>query len=178
MKSSLVFFQFAGFIFTSVTGVLLHYAFDRSGGSPVVACFSAVNESIWEHMKILFVPLLLYGLIENHITRHRIENFCCVKLSGTVMGIFLIPMIYYTYTIGLGIKADWLNIATFFVVAAAVSGAETFLMNSCSSTCNSPKTAVLILLLIAVTFVVFTFLPPELPLFQDPVTGSYGYKGN
>ena len=175
MKSSLVFFQFIGFLFTSIAGVLLHYAFDWSGESIFVGYFSSVNESIWEHMKILFVPLLLYALIENHITKHRIENFWCIKLFGTVMGIFLIPMIYYTYTMGLGIKADWLNIATFFIVAAIVFTVETFLFKSSIFPCASQGVALLILMLVSLTFVVFTFYPPELPLFQDPVTGSYGY---
>jgi len=174
MKNSLVFFQFTGFLFVSAAGVLLHYAFDWSIESPIVAPFAAINESIWEHMKLLFFPLLVYAFLENHMTKHKIENFWSIKLLGTVMGIFLIPMIYYTYTTGLGITADCLNIATFFVVAASVYTAETFLFNSCNLPCTSQGVALVILLLIALTFVVFTFYPPMLPLFQDPLTGAYG----
>ena len=30
-------------------------------------------------------------------------------------------------------------------------------------------------LIIAVLFTVFTFLPPRIPFFRDPVTGTYGF---
>ena len=61
MKSSIVFFQFLGLIFVSVSGVLLHFAFDWSDGSFFIAPFSAVNESIWEHMKLIYISLLVYA---------------------------------------------------------------------------------------------------------------------
>ena len=59
MKKSLNLWQLAGFIFTGVAGVLLHFLFEWTGKSIFVAPFAAVNESIWEHMKLLFVPMFL-----------------------------------------------------------------------------------------------------------------------
>jgi hypothetical protein len=38
--------------------------FDLSGQSVIAAIFSAVNESIWEHMKLIYCPMLLFALIE------------------------------------------------------------------------------------------------------------------
>lgn len=188
MKSSIVFFQFIGFLFVSISGVLLHYAFDWSGNSILIAPFSSVNESIWEHMKLMFVSLFVYAIIENHVTRGRIESFWCIKLFGVVLGIFLIPMFYYTYTCGLGITADWVNIATFFVVAAIVFVVETIHFGSggvgCGNICGMPYSefpclsqgvALVILVILASIFVVFTFMPPNLPIFDDPVTGTYGF---
>lgn len=52
----------AGFLFTSVLGTLSHFFYDWSGRNPLAALISPVNESIWEHMKLLFFPSLLWSL--------------------------------------------------------------------------------------------------------------------
>ena len=59
MKRRLWRWQLAGFIFTAVLGVLLHFLYDWTNESLVVALFSAVNESTFEHMKLLFFPGVL-----------------------------------------------------------------------------------------------------------------------
>ena len=38
------------------------------------------------------------------------------------------------------------------------------------------KVAVTVLCLIALAFSLWTFVPPRIPLFQDPVTGTYGFQ--
>ena len=52
------------FIFISILGVLLHFTYEWSGDNPAVGLFSAVNESTWEHLKLIFFPMLLLTLIE------------------------------------------------------------------------------------------------------------------
>ena len=118
MKSSIVFFQFLGLIFVSVSGVLLHFAFDWSDGSFFIAPFSAVNESIWEHMKLLFYPMLGFAVLEHRLLKDPGPSFWYVKMKGILLGFVLIPVIYYTYTGALGVMADWFNIAIFFIVSA------------------------------------------------------------
>lgn len=175
MKSSIVFFQFLGLIFVSVSGVLLHFAFDWSDGSFFIAPFSAVNESIWEHMKLIYILLLVYAFWESKMTKNRLENFWCIKALGIMLGIFLIPAFYYTYTYGLGITVDWVNIATYFVVAAIVFTFETLLFIKCVFMQHSQALPLFLLALIFISFSIFTFFPPELPIFKDPITGTYGF---
>ena len=56
MKQTISRWQMGGFLFTSVLGTALHFLFDLPGGSAVAALFSAVNESIWEHIKLIYYP--------------------------------------------------------------------------------------------------------------------------
>ena len=64
--------QVAGFIFTSILGTFLHFLFDLTGENLVAGMFSAVNESIWEHMKLIFYPMVLFAIIEwNYIGRKK-----------------------------------------------------------------------------------------------------------
>ena len=173
MKRSISTWQMIGFLFTAAAGTLLHFLYDWSGQSVLIAPFSAVNESIWEHLKLLYFPMLLFALVEDRFFADTYRNFWCVKLVGMGAGLLLIPTLYYTYTGALGVKADWLNITIFFVTAAYSYYLETRLLQKNAGKCL-PWVALGLLLLVGVLFVALTFLPLHIPLFQDPQTGSFG----
>ncbi|MBQ9756791.1 MAG: hypothetical protein IJW15_00010 [Clostridia bacterium] len=175
MKKSLYKWQLAGFIFTSIAGVLLHFLFDWTSGSVLVALFSAVNESIWEHMKLMFFPMFFYALVESRYIGKEYKNFWCVKLMGIVLGVVLIPVVYYTINGIFGMTPDWMNITIFFVVAATSYFVETQLFKKGGESCKSSRIVLVTLWLVALIFVVFTFAPPQIPLFRAPVTGTYGF---
>ncbi|MBQ7046868.1 MAG: hypothetical protein IJN85_03900 [Oscillospiraceae bacterium] len=174
MKKSLNFWQFAGFAFTGIAGTLLHFAYDWSNQSIFFAPFSAVNESTWEHMKILFFPMFIFALVESFVIGKQYENFWCSKLAGTALGLTIIPVSYYTYTGVLGVSADWFNITIFFSAAAAAYLLETWLLKKEKSCRISPLAAFIFLCVLAFAFVVLTFIQPEIPLFQDSNTKLYG----
>lgn len=174
MKRSLSIWQFAGFIFTCIAGVILHFLYEWSGQSLLTALFSAVNESIWEHMKLLFFPMFLFALIQSRYFDKEYDNFWCAKLAGILTGFTLIPVLYYTYTGIWGTSVDWVNILIFFLAAAVSYLIETRLLKYNQDFCTSPQIARLILCLLALIFILFTFNPPQIPLFQTPVSGDYG----
>ncbi len=174
MKRSLYRWQIGGFLFASIVGTLLHFAYEWSGNAPFFALFSAVNESIWEHNKLLFFPLLLFAAIENRAIGGQYPSFWCIKLAGALTGLCLIPVLYYTYTGALGTSADWFNIAIFFIAAAVVLLSETRWLSRRRAYRLSSSAALILLLFIALIFVLFTFAPPRIPLFRDPQTYSYG----
>ena len=174
MKKTLSAWQIAGFVFTSVSGVLLHFLYDWSGQSVIAATFSAVNESIWEHLKLLFFPMFLFALVENRKAGKNYPGFWCVKLTGVVFGLILIPVLYYTINGVFGGTPDWINIAIFFAVTAAVYLLETRLFLKSTIPCKNSDGALNVLYITAALFLVFTFFPPHIPFFQDPITKTYG----
>ena len=176
MKKSIPSWQIAGFVFTSVLGTFLHFLFDLTGGSAVAALISAVNESIWEHMKLIFYPMVLFGAVQYRAFGKDIKCFWCVKLKGILLALMLIPTIYYLYTGALGISADWFNITIFFLAAAAAYRHETKLFEEDRLGC-AQWLALALICCIGLLFTVFTFWTPHIPLFQDPITGTYGFQG-
>lgn len=176
MKKQISFWQMAGFLFTAALGTLLHFVFDWTGGNVVAALFSAVNESIWEHMKLLYYPMLTFALIEYRLWGREEPRFWCVKLLGTLFGLLVIPSLYYTYTGALGLEADWFNITIFFLAAAGSFWLETKLLQSNFPCRLGKKISVFLLISIGALFITLTFVPPRIPFFQDPVTGSYGFQ--
>ncbi len=171
MQRTLSNWQRAGFIFTTIAGTLLHFLYDWSSQSVFVAPFSAINESSWEHMKLLFVPMFIFALIERQFLSEHYEKFWCIKLAGIGLGLTLIPVLYYSYTGIFGTSKDWINISIFFIAAAAAYLLETWLFKQDRGLCFTSLFALFLLCVIAFAFVVFTFLPPEIPLFQDPRVG-------
>ena len=62
-------FQVFSTIFSLISGVLLHFAYEWSDNNTFVGLFSAVNESTWEHLKLVFFPSLIYFLFEYFSSR-------------------------------------------------------------------------------------------------------------
>ena len=176
MKQTISRWQLAGFLVTSVLGTFLHFLFDLTGGSLVAALFSAVNESIWEHIKLIYYPMLLVSLLEYRAWGKTVEGFWCVKLRGMLLALVMIPDLYYTYTGALGVSADWFNVTIFFITAAAVYYTETKHFRENRHGLLDGRICFALLLVIGVLFIYFTFRTPRIPLFRDPVTGTYGFR--
>lgn len=167
--------QILAFLFTALAGTLLHFAYDRFPDFPLTAAVSSVNESVWEHMKILYFPMFAAALIERPFIAPQRQGFWCIKLLGIVTGFLLIPVLYYTYTGALGIHLTWVDISIYYIAAAVVYLLETHLLLSESRrTCSFARWAMLLTVAIAFVFLFFTYAPPHLPIFLDPVTGTYG----
>ena len=175
MHRTIVKWQIIGFVFVCVLGTFLHFLFDLTGQTILVAPFSAVNESIWEHLKLLYFPMVIFALWEYFRWGKLVTSFWYVKLLGILSGLLLVPVLYYTYTGIGGVNADWLNITIFFLIAATVYWGETKLFGRAQHRQLPNWAAIGLLAIVGISFVVLTFLPPHIPFFRDPSTGSYGF---
>ena len=171
MKRSVALLQLVGYVFTVVAGSLLHFLYGWTGGSRIAALVGSVNEATFEHMKLFFFPAFLYALFERRYFRED-GAYWCVKLRGIILGTVLIPVLFYTANGCFGHTPDYVNIAIFFVAAAGAFLLETRLFRRGGARCQSDGGAFLVLCSFAVLFWVFTFCPPRIPLFRDPVTGG------
>ena len=173
MKRRIGLWQLMGFAVTALGGTVLHFLYDISGKSLLAAAFSGVNESTWEHMKLLFWPMLIFAVVQSLFFKKQ-KDFWCVKLRGTLLGLILIPVLFYTYNGSIGKSPDWLNITIFFVSAAVVYIYETRQFNNGAGTCKRPRLSLVLLCILAICFIIFTFAAPEIGIFKDPITGAYG----
>ena len=173
MKRTINLWQLMGFAVTSFLGTILHFLYEWLGEATWISPFSGVNESVWEHMKLLYVPWLVFALFQSRFFRDY-RGFWWVKLVGMAVGLWLIPALYYTYNGAFGQSPDWLNIALFFVAAAVTFWVEHRLFRRGVFARWSGALPFGLVALMGALFVVFTFLPPKVPLFRDPLTGKYG----
>ena len=116
MKRSIGSWQLIGFSIASLGGTILHFLYDWLNEAVWIAPFSGVNESTWEHMKLLFWPTFIFAIIQSFFFKEH-KNFWCIKLRGILLGLSLIPVIFYTYNGVIGKSPDWINIAIFLFQA-------------------------------------------------------------
>lgn len=167
-------YELIGIVFITLLGSLLHFIFELSGFNPVVGAFSAVNESVWEHLKLGFWPLVFYTVFEYWRIKDKSNNFFLAKTAGALTIIIVIPAIFYGYTSIVGESILAVDILS-FVIAVVVAQ---FLGYKILTYKQQPKiielVSLVVLIVLAVLFVIFTFYPPHLPLFLDPINEDYG----
>jgi len=164
-----------GIMFTTGMGVFLHFLYEWSSGNRIAALFSAVNESVWEHLKLLAIPYVLFGIYEYYAYGREKENFLPVKFYAMLMGFGTIIVLYYVYTGILGYGIDAINIMIFPIsVAVSYYFSARWLKNRVFAGGDQSMTAVMLFVLLMLCFWVFTTMPPKIGLFMDPRTGQYG----
>ena len=86
MGNGLFYWEIAGFVFVIIAGTLLHFVYHWTGQNRIVGLFSPVNESTWEHLKLLFTPMLLNSIAEYFVIGNQFSNFIAAKMLGIVFG--------------------------------------------------------------------------------------------
>ena len=87
-----------GFFFVLITGTISHFIYDWTGKNALAGFFFPVNESVREHMKLIFFPMLIYSFIAHPKLKDLYPCITSSLLSGILVGTALIPAIFYTYT--------------------------------------------------------------------------------
>lgn len=165
-------YQIFSVIFTFILGTLLHFTYNLSNQNPIVAVFSSVNESTWEHLKLIFFPTLLTIIIGYFYLEKSISNFVCSKTLGLLISICFTVVFFYTYTGILGKNIAFIDIASFFI-SVLIGEFISYVLIINNFKCKN-SIAVIVLLILMILFIVFTFNPPKIGLFKDPLTNTYG----
>lgn len=168
MKRCIWLWELGALSFIFALGSLLHFVYDWTN-LLAFAPFSAVNESTWEHMKILFFPAFFFALFQWSFFKDAYKNYWWIKLAGITLSLVLIPVLFYTYNGVFGKSPDFVNILIFFLSSLGGCLLEWWLFTNAQKPFPIPAFwAVAVLGIIAFSFVIFTFAPPALPIFQDP----------
>ena len=163
----------AGMLFTLLFGNLLHFVYDWTGQAGWAAYLSAVNESTWEHMKLLAVPWLVWTVVT--IAVNRCAASALPRAIGLLAGLAAIPALFYTYTGILGKSIDVVNILIFQAAVLLAYFVSVSLQKSARlSSVPFQILGILLHLLAALAFLFFTSFPPSLPLFVAPTNGPRG----
>lgn len=158
-----------GLLLVVSLGILLHFLYDLTGKSMWAGLFSPVSESVWEHMKLAFFPLLVYFLYEMLCIRKQFPSLSLASAWGILTGTFSVPVIFYTYTGILGFHLLALDIGTLLFGLFLGFYEQHKKMNQNSFL--PPSRGFLswgLVILTCLCFFLFTFWPPALPLFAEP----------
>ena len=163
-----------GAIFAIVVGILLHFVYGWSGNNPIVGFFAPINESPWEHMKLAFIPILFFGIVDWIYLRGKVTNYLLSLSAQLLTPIVFILIFFYIYTPISGHPILFLDISSFIIgVILAKWLGYNFLIKDWDFSYSDIICGILILGLIFF-FIISTLNPPRLNPFLDPVTNTYG----
>lgn len=171
-------YEIAGIFIIFFLGVLWHQLYDILGQNFIVGLIAPVNESMWEHWKIVFFPIIIYSIIEYFFVKYETRNF----LFSKFISIIIFEIVCFSLT------ALWhyffkeapetlnliVDIGSYFIgiVFGQIAGYYT----ACKT--NYKKTlfyvAILGILIHIIVFIIFTINPPKYAYFKDSTTGEYG----
>ncbi len=155
------------YLFVTVLGVILHFAYDWSKENLIVGIFSATNESTWEHLKLSFFPMVLLTLWDlSHFYKDN-PNFLPARTIGIFAAMAFIVAAFYTYMGVIGKGFDFVNIAIYFLGIAFGFWIEHLVYGKTKR--FTPALAAISLIAIAFAFVFLTYLAPDVGIFKDPL---------
>ncbi len=152
------------FLAAALLGTAWHFLYTALPCS-LTALLAPINESVWEHLKLLFFPPLLVALILSFYWKRSQRRFWSGALAGIMMMPLVLIAVYYTLTAGFGVTSrPAIDIPLYYIVLALGWFVSLRLMKS-----GSAKRLLGALVIAAGVFgsalVVFTIAAPPLPIF-------------
>lgn len=167
--------QIIAIIVCLILGTILHFTYEWSGDNPIVGIFSATNESTWEHLKLLFYPMTLMAIIGYFVIGKNRKNYWLGQVIGIIIAMLFVVIFFYTYSGIIGKTLLVLDIGS-FVVGIILGEYIAYLIIKSEKQYNAEVPSILLIVVILLTFVIFTFYPPIIPLFEDPIYGTFGLE--
>jgi hypothetical protein len=178
MKYKILLWEIGAFIFIGTVGAALHFTYELSDfSSNVVAYFSAVNESTWEHLKMVFFPGLVFAIVQYTYVRDVANNYLVAKVASLFLMPFVIVVGWYMYAPAIGRSIFPVDLALFYVAAAVGTIASYKIQKMPPLDMTYRRGAMGGVVVMFLAFSTFTYMPPRMFLFEHLDlydTGQYG----
>ncbi len=178
MKNKLLLWEIGGFFFIGLVGAALHFTYELSDFSSImVAYFSAVNESTWEHLKMVFFPGLVFALVEYTYVRDKVNNYLVAKTAGLLIMPLVIVIGWYIYAPAVGRSIFRVDLVLFYIAVFIGQFISYKLLTRPPMEKKFNNYAIGVFLVLFLAFSTFTFYPPRIFLFENfdlKDTGQYG----
>ena len=161
---------------TVLLGTLWHFVYEMLGRNFIIGLIAPINESVWEHLKIVFFPFLIVGIV-GFIKLRPKSNFWTGILAGSAVGMLTVFFGFYLYSsiIGESLVIDILLYIASIIVAMFISW--WFVINTKKIEWLEVLSA-MGLLLIASVLIYLTIRTPRLKPFIEESTQTYGIYQN
>ena len=160
-------------IFFTILGGLLHFAFDFFNNSEFIGLFTPVNESVWEHFKLVLVPLTLFAIVILILKKDILNNIMFATSFSIILANIFIYVIFTLYG-ALGFPESVISSITIYTLGMALGFLLIHIFSHSTNFANTNIIGTILIFLIYITFITLTFYPPHLEIFRDKITNTYG----
>ena len=175
MKCKKIFwFELIGVIVIFLIGSLWHNLYELSGENLLMGLISPVNESIWEHWKLGFYPILIYALFEYSFIKDEANNFLFSKVIGIIVFNIVCFGLLYIYKNLIGEPGLPVHLTAYFLGILAAQIVSYLIMCYSKENNDYLRFALVFIGVFIMIFIKFTFNPPLMDYFKDSETGTFG----
>lgn len=164
-----------GFFFISILGTLSHFVYEWSQNNILIGALFAVNESVWEHLKIIIIPSFVWLVIEYFIRCEKV-NFFTSKIISFITSMILIISVFYGYRLIINKDVLIINIISFYFSIGVGQYLSYKIMKCRKFPSIVENISKVLLVLLFISFIIFTYITPKLELFRNPPTNGYGIE--
>jgi len=150
-----------------IVGSIFHFIYDLSGNNFFIGLISPVNESIWEHLKLILLPMTSYWLIYPLFNSEPAKDkYLFSLITALISSMLTIVCFYYTYTGAFGIESLILDMFSLFLglTIGQLVGLHFYKYGPSIPVFVSK----LLLIALFLIFILFTLTPPNFPIFMPP----------
>ena len=162
-------------IFCLILGTILHFTYEWFNYNVIVGLFSTINESVWEHLKLLFYPMFFISIIGYFKIGRKLCNYWYAQMYGIVFALIFVVVFFYTYK-GIIVRSFFLLDIASFIIGILLGEYIVYKMLKQKEMCKLEALSIITSIIILLCFLIFTIYPPILPLFEDPIYGTFGIK--
>ncbi len=144
----------------------MHFLYSDIWKNIFTSIIAPINESVWEHMKLAYIPLIIFSIFEYSVLKIKpFSKFVSTKVIEMYIIIFVTAISFYTYSGILGFNFLAADIST-FILAVIVGQIYSYKSLNNKTAKYNYKFAILLLILLIFSFTLFTFWQPNLALFK------------
>jgi len=173
VNGSVAHVKIIGMVSFILLGFLFHELYDLTGNT-LLGIISPVNESKWEHWKMVYFPMVIVSLFEYHFIKNYVSNYIFSLLIGILVFTVITFGLIELYDIFIGDSHLLVHVSTFLLGGVAGQMARYFVMVRTEPSKTLLLIGIVFLLIQFALFTVFTFVPPKFEYFRDPITDTYG----
>lgn len=162
-----------GVILAFITAFPLHFIYDKFP-SFITSIFFQVNESVWEHMKIIFGSILISGVIQKIIVIKKGLGYKNICISNVIAGLVSIPIFLIMFLPIYSIIGENLPVTLIIMFITFIISQLITIRIINMKDLKQENMAIIYVIIIYIIFGILTYFPPENSLFLDPITLTYG----
>lgn len=148
-----------GYIVVVILGILFHYSYDYFD-IPSLKVIFPQNESIFEHLKLLFYPVIIYMIIDLLIIRKYNELAFRSYITGLFLALLFTIASFYTYSGMIGNNFLFVDILIFLISILIV-----FYYRYKKITLFSGLSSILVFVILFGMMIIFTYYPSNINFF-------------
>lgn len=157
-----------------ILSVLLHFLYNAFPNS-ITSIIAPVNESIWEHMKLIVTSSIIFSIYEYFIYNKKnikFNNFLLSYGIANILSIIVYLVIYVPLFDMFGHKL-YIAIGLLFLIFIFLQVVSYYIMNY-KRIGYANQIGILLIIVIYFIFGYFTYQTPRINLFYDYVNKGYG----